>query len=143
MLMLRLSALASAFFCAMADSAMFAQTPSAIIVGIVQDQSGVAMPGAVVEIQNIDTNDKRAAPSDAQGECTIPNLTPGKYEVTVTRQGFRILKQTGIELELDQTARFEFKMQVGAIAESISVIASAPLLNTENAVKGEVMVSRE
>ena len=121
----------------------FAQGPSATVVGAVQDGSGAAIPGAVVTIRNSDNAETRAAVSDADGEFTVPNIAPGPYEITISHQGFQTLRQTGIELRVDQTARFEFRLQVGSVTESVQVTAAAPLLNTDNAVKGDVMVTQE
>lgn len=127
----------------MAIAALLAQGPGATIVGIVQDASGAPVPQATVAIRNTGTNDTRSAGTDQEGEFTVPNLPPGNYEIVVTRDGFRTLRQTAIELQVDQTARFEFSLQIGAVTESIQITAAAPLLNTENAVKGDVMVTEE
>jgi outer membrane receptor protein involved in Fe transport len=122
---------------------LLAQNPTATLVGTVRDASGAAIPGAAVQVRNIETNDNRAVPTDPQGEFTIPNLPAGHYETVVTHTGFRTLHQTNIELQIDQTMRLEFKLELGAVSESVEVVASVPLLNTENAIKGEVMVTEE
>lgn len=121
----------------------FAQNPTATVVGTVKDATGALIAGVEIRIRNVETNNVQVAQTDAQGEYTIPNLAAGNYEAMVQHPGFHALKETGIELQIEQTARLEFKLDVGAVSESIEVTASVPLVNTENAVKGDVMVSQE
>jgi len=120
-----------------------AQTPTATLVGRVEDPSRAAIPGASVQVLNVDTHDARTAQSQDNGEFTVSNLPPGKYEVTIEKQGFRRLRETDLELLIDQTARLDARLEVGSVAESIQVTAEVPLLNTENASRGDVIVSRE
>jgi len=122
---------------------MAAQNPTATLVGTVMDPAGAAVEGTKVEVRNSGTNEIRKTDSDAKGEFTVPSLTPGVYDVTVSKDGFRILHETGLELQLDQQARMEYRLQMGSLAERIEVTAAVPLINTENASKGDVMVSQE
>ncbi|MFB3828984.1 MAG: carboxypeptidase regulatory-like domain-containing protein [Bryobacteraceae bacterium] len=124
-------------------SSALAQTPVARLVGDVRDPSGAAVPAASVEVRNLETGEVRRASTDERGGYTIPNLMPGRYETEVDAAGFRRTRQTGLELQVDQTARLDFKLEVGAVTESLEVTAQAPLLNTENAVKGDVIVNQE
>lgn len=114
-----------------------------MLVGTVVDDSGALIVGANLRIRHIETNEVREVKSDPQGEFTAPNLAPGRYDVTVTHEGFRTLHEAGIELEIEQAARMQFRLQLGEMSQSIEVMATAPLLNTENSVKGQVMVSAE
>ena len=125
-----------------AISKLGAQNPTATLVGTVLDPAGAAVAGAKVEVRNAGTT-KPGRPSDLKGEFTVPNLAPGIYEVSVAKDGFRNLRETGLELQLDQQARMEYHLQLGSLAETVEVTASVPLLNTENSSKGDVMVSQE
>ena len=71
------------------------------------------------------------------------NLTPGIYEVIVEKEGFRRTQQKALELQVGQTARLDVRLEVGAVAETVEVTAAAPVLNTESAVKGDVVVKQE
>jgi hypothetical protein len=53
------------------------------------------------------------------------------------------LEERGLTLEVNQTARFDIQLQIGSLAEVLEVTASVPLLYTETAVKGDVIVRRE
>src|SRR5438128_7023272 len=119
----------------------FAQT--ATLVGTVLDSSGAAIAAARVEVRNTETNETRRADSDTNGECIVADLAPGVYQVRIAKESFQTLLQDDLVLELEQEARLEFRLSLGAMAQTVEVRASAPLLNTENAVKGEVMLSHE
>lgn len=122
---------------------LLAQSPTATVVGIIKDQSGAQVPAASVTLRHIETGEAREITSNAEGEFTITNLPPGEYRIIVAKDGFRKLEERGVVLELDQTARLEFAMQVGSVTETMQVEATVPLLNTENAAKGDVIVSKE
>ena len=122
---------------------LFAQSPTATLVGRIQDPSGASVPGARVDVTNSNTAELRSASSNADGEFAIPNLRPGSYDVAVEAAGFRAKRETGLTLQVDQTARLDVQLSVGSQADSIEVKADMPLLNTENASKGDVVVNEE
>src|SRR5258708_3939564 len=120
-----------------------AQDPSATLMGSVVDASGALVAGAKVEIRNTATNEIRKTESDDKGEFTALNLAPGLYEVSIFKSGFRTLHEANLELQVEQQARVEFHLELGSMMQTVEVQAVAPLINTENAVKGEVVVSRQ
>ena len=120
-----------------------AQDPTATLVGTVLDPSGAAVQGASVEVRDTGTNEARKTTSGQKGEFTVANLNPGIYNVTVTKEGFHLLHESRLELQLDQQARMEFHLQLGSQSERVEVMATAPLINTENESKGDVMVAQE
>jgi hypothetical protein len=81
----------------------FAQTPTAVVAGSIQDPSGAGVPGA--RVRQVDTNVVRQAASDVKGEFTVADLAPGPYEIAVEKEGFHSLIETGLQLEVSQTAR--------------------------------------
>ncbi len=142
--MLRRTALVAALCFLLLDAfCANAQSTSAAVVGVVRDASGGAVPAAEIKIRNVDTNISRQTASDERGGFTITNLAPGQYELTAGKTGFHLQRETGIELQVSQTARMELTLQVGALAESVEVRADLPLLNTENQAKGDVIVTQE
>src|SRR5260370_42503581 len=120
-----------------------AQDPAATLGGTVVDASCGLVPRAKVEIRNAATNQVSRVESDAKGEFTAPNLAPGVYEVIVSKDGFRTLRETNLELQLEQQARMEFRLELGKVSQTVVVQALVSLLNTENAVKGDVVESRQ
>ena len=123
---------------------LIAQNPTATLVGTVRDATGAVVLDAALEVRNTDTGDIRRAVAAARGEFTVPNLRPGPYEVTVSKAGFRTVRETNIVLLLDQVARIDFRLELGAVTQSVEVTATgAPLINTDNGAKGEVMTSEQ
>ena len=121
----------------------FAQTPTATLVGRIVDGSQAAIVGATIRVRNVDTNDIRTAQSQVDGEYTVSTLPPGNYQVIVEKEGFKQLREQNLELQVDQTARLDAQLQIGALSQSIDVEASVPLLNTETSAKGEVIAPNE
>ena len=129
-------------FCAVV-CALYAQTPTATLVGILTDPSGALVAGAGVEIRDTATNGLRKVKSDQKGEFIAPNLAPGHYDITILKDGFRTLRQTNLELQADQEARLEFRLELGQVTQTVEVTGSVPLINTENSVKGDVVSNQE
>src|SRR5262245_23496165 len=115
------------------------QTVSTEILGLVTDNSGAVLPNATVRARRIATGDVRTTSSNDTGNYVFPLLEIGEYEVTCLATGFRTEVRTGIELQLQQKFRIDFRMQVGEQVERIEVSAAASLLRTEDATLGSVI----
>lgn len=112
------------------------------IRGIVSDSSGAIVPGAQVEVSNVNTGDKRTGATNNQGSYSFLSLLPGTYNVTVTKQGFKTeavinrLIQVGVPAEVDVT------LQLGAATETVTVSgAGDELINTTTAEVSSVVPS--
>lgn len=114
------------------------------LTGTVTDSGGALIPEARVRVRHVATNATREMRTSGEGSYTITNLTPGEYELLVDHEGFRTHKATGIVLEIGQVLRQDVALQVGAVAESVSVVAEPPLINTESgAIKGDVITNEQ
>jgi hypothetical protein len=109
------------------------------ITGLVTDSSGGVLVGAPVTVTNPQTSFTRTENTNNSGSYTFPNLLPGGYSVKVEMPGFQTSIRSGIELQVDQVARLDFQLQVGAVAQVVEVTTGAPLLNTEDASVGTVI----
>src|SRR5882724_3054072 len=65
-----------------------AQTTSGLITGTITDQSDAVLPGTRVELKNQATGVERKAIADSAGHYTVPELQPGVYDVSVSKEGF-------------------------------------------------------
>src|SRR5260370_6129075 len=131
------------FFSRFVSGIAAAQTPRGNLVRRVTDPSHAGVPGATIQVRNVNTNDSRAAQSQADGEYTVSNLPPGTYEVIVDKSGFRRLHESNLELQVEQTARLDAQLQIGTTSETVEVRADVPLLNTETSSRGDVITSTE
>ena len=107
-----------------------AQVTSATIVGTVTDSSGGALPGATVTARNVDTGFTRTAPSNEDGAYRLDFLPIGSYIVEVTLSGFKSFTRGGIVLNVNDTIRVDASLSVGGVAESVTVEAETPAVNT-------------
>ena len=67
------------------------------------------------------TDSAREAATDASGTFRVANIPPGEYQITVTKDGFHPLRQTGIEVELERTTELKLVLEVGHVTENLDV----------------------
>jgi carboxypeptidase family protein/TonB-dependent receptor-like protein len=120
-----------------------AQTTNASVGGYVVDEQGNAVSKAKVSAKNILTNISRAATSDGDGRYLIPQLSPGTYEITVEREGFRLVIQKGVELTVGREAVLNFKLNVGNLQEKVLVEEDAGLVETTNSAVTNLINTRQ
>lgn len=119
-----------------------AQTPYGTIVGTVTDPTGAVIPGANITIINEATRLSRETTTDERGDYRVPSLLPGSYTVEVTAPGFRREIVTRVLLTVDQVARVDITLQVGPVAEEVTVESAPILLESETSSVGEVIENR-
>ena len=96
------------------------------ITGVVTDPTGAVVTGANVTVTNPATNSTRRASTNSSGNYSFPALLPGTYNVRAEVQGFQAEVRSGVELQVQQTARIDFQLRVGAVTETIEVTGGAP-----------------
>src|SRR2546425_4795488 len=118
----------------------FAQTLGTI-TGEVRDSTGAVVPGATVTVVNKATNATRTTVTNAVGLFDFPALPPGPYTVKSELEGFKTATRD-VELQVQQTARVNFTLELGAISEMATVTGVSPLVDTANATIGTVIENR-
>ena len=126
------------FAIAAAWVSLHAQTHFASVTGTVSSSDGVTVPNVEVIATNQDTQVAYTATSNDQGLYTITALPIGTYVVKATAQTFRPFETNAIKLESGQNARIDITLTVG-LAEQVEVTAVSPILQTQDAVVGEVI----
>ena len=113
------------------------------IAGVAKDNSGAVLPGVTVTAASpVLIEQQRVAVTDGEGRYIITNLRPGSYSVTFTLEGFTTVKREGVVLASGFTANIEGVMQVGNLAESITVTGAAPVVDVQN-VRRQTVVTNE
>ena len=112
------------------------------LVGTVTDRDGGVVPGAQVVAVNVGTKDTYEATTNAEGYYHVPFVRTGTYEITITVSGFQTFRTTGVEVANNQVVRMNAVMQIGALAESLIVTASAPMLATDSAAVSQTISER-
>ncbi len=126
-------------FCA---SLAFAQTTSTEVLGTVEDASGAVIPNAKVTLLRVATGERRQAATDTSGNYSFPLIEIGEYTVTAEMDGFKTETQTGINVALQQKARVNFRLQIGAASEKVEVMATGVELKTDDAAIGSTVDQR-
>lgn len=129
-------------FLIVAAAPLAAQQGRGAISGTITDASGASVPGVTITIVNTDTNVQFPTVSNEAGFYTVPSLPVGPYTVSAEKQGFKKEVRTGLTLQVDQHAVIDFRLDVGATAESIEVNAAAALVDTTSATVGKVVENR-
>lgn len=136
--MMRSTLLPAAAFLAAACGTAWSQFNSAI-QGVVTDVSQAVVPDATVRVVNVTTGVVRQASTASDGLYRVLSLAPGEYRVTVEKVGFQTAEETSVSLAINQTARVDFALKLGAVSEKVTVVATAPVVETEQGrVSGEI-----
>jgi hypothetical protein len=120
-------------------SAAFAQLENATVSGQVVDPSGLSITGARVLLVDIDRDASTVAATSSSGLYMFPSVRPGRYRMEVTASGFKVVNVTGLIVNVQDHLEQNFRLQLGSVAESITVTAGAPLVNTSDATVSTVV----
>jgi hypothetical protein len=106
--------------------------------GRITDQSGAAVPGALVLLRNLATGVQQSAETNHAGLYRFPVLMPGSYSVTTSLKGFRDV-QALVQVRVGNTTSQDIKLQVGASGDTVKVVAVTPLLRPEESSASTVI----
>ena len=123
--------LSTLFLFTPASFAQFSQRGS--ISGGVTDAAGAVLPKVPVTLLDLGRNQTSTASTDANGHYEFSQLLPGTYQVSVEYSGFKRQVSDPLQVSPQSAARYDFKLQVGAVSEQVEVTTAAPLLQTESA----------
>ena len=112
---------------------------TAQLSGRVTDASSAVLPGVTVTVTQTNTGLTRASVTDGNGAYVLPNLPVGPYRLEAMLSGFRTYAQTGIVLQVGATPAINVVLELGELAETVTVDAAAPLVDTQSAGISEVV----
>src|SRR5262245_16071720 len=116
-----------------------AQTGAASLTGIVTDETGAAVPGATVTATNQATNVEYTAISNDAGSYTMTSLPVGTYVIKAELSRFKTAASQPLAMEAKQVVRLDFKLQLGAVEETVEVKSETQVMQTETATVGSVI----
>lgn len=117
----------------------FAQTNRGTISGTVTDPSGAPVAGASVTAQELSTGTTYTATASGSGNYNFPQVAIGTYNLTTTAGGFRTDKRTGIVVQINSTAVANIQLSLGQQAETVTVVADAPTVESTTSDVGVVV----
>jgi Outer membrane receptor proteins, mostly Fe transport len=110
-----------------------AQTLYGSVVGTVLDQSGASVPNVTITLTNQGTGQKNETKTDEGGRYSIPNLAPGVYDLKASGTGFKAYGRTNINVSANTVERTDVQLELGNMAEQITVQAEASQIQTDKA----------
>lgn len=110
----------------------FGQAVYGTITGLITGPSGAVVAGAKVEARNEDTGAVFAVTATETGNYTVTQLPVGHYQLDVTVPGFKQYRHQGLDVAAAQVMRIDIQMEVGSASDTVTVMAEASLLKTEN-----------
>ena len=129
-----------ALMCALAVPPTAMAQQSASISGVVTDATGGVIPGVTIEASSPVLIEKvRTAVSEGNGRYQFVDLRPGTYSVTFALQGVSTVRREGITLTAGFAASVNVELKAGAIAETITVSGSSPMVDVRNVAQTQVM----
>src|SRR5262245_50927458 len=99
----------------------FAQETRSAILGTVKDSSGAVVAGAIIEINNTETNTTAKVTTNESGYFEAPYLLPANYTITVSASGFKKYVQRGFILTVNSRVNMDISLEIGATTESVEV----------------------
>ena len=114
----------------MANLALAGQGQEASIIGQVSDQSGGVLPGVTVTatspaLQVTQVTDV----TNERGEYRLTPLPLGTFTVQYELSGFATIRRPDIRLTAGFTAKLDIVMNVGTLAETVTVSGAAPVVD--------------
>ena len=103
------------------------------VVGTVTDPSGAVIPGAAVTLTSKQIGVNRSDKTDEGGRYSFVNVLPGTYDVSVGATGFRTFVAQALDVTPNTIHRIDSKLEVGQIADQVTVEGTAVALQTEKA----------
>ncbi|MGA2118945.1 MAG: carboxypeptidase regulatory-like domain-containing protein [Bryobacteraceae bacterium] len=123
----------------LASASLFGQETSAGITGRVTDSTGSAVVAASVKAKDLDRDTDWATSTNEDGIFAFPRIPNGRYSLTVEAKGFKSFVNQSLTLEINQRARIDVTLEVGALSESIEVTGQAALLQTDTTQVGSTV----
>jgi hypothetical protein len=123
--------------------AAWGQTFQGSFTGSITDSSGAVIPGAVVTILEQDKGFPRSVTTSVDGSYGIPLLSPGRYVITVWKEGFEKTVRGPLTLLVNQHLRVDVSLKVGVQKASVAVEATPATLETQTSSVGTTIDERK
>lgn len=119
------------------------QTVTGSVTGLVTDPSGAVVVGATVAAQNTATGVPTTVQTNGAGAYTIRFLPIGQYTLSVQAKGFATAKVDAFTLEINQTAKINVGLKIGASETTVVTESVHPILDTTDATLGSTLTTTE
>src|SRR5712671_2310946 len=109
------------------------QTETATVSGLGTDRTGGAVSGAEVRLHSVERGTVTTTTTNNAGIYVFPSVQPGQYQISIQKQGFKQVDLLGLIVNVQDHIEQNFRLEVGSVAESVTVEAAASMINTTDA----------
>jgi Carboxypeptidase regulatory-like domain len=109
------------------------------VSGTVKDPSGAVIPGATVTLMNTALGNQLLAVTDGQGGYAFPNVPVGRYDVTITLEGFKPQRRAGLAVDINSRLQIDATLEIGGQSETVTVTANTVHVETTSTQIGDVV----
>src|SRR6267378_2770046 len=109
------------------------QTETATVSGLVTDRTGATVPGTEVRLQSVERGTVTTTATNDAGIYVFPSVHPGEYQISLHKQGFKQVDLLNLVVNVQDHIEQNFRLEVGSVAESVTVEAAASMVNTTDA----------
>jgi Carboxypeptidase regulatory-like domain len=109
------------------------------ISGVITDPSGAVIPGATVTAIAASTNTEHTTVTDSKGFYSFPALNVDHYNVSARQAGFRDFLDKNVAIDANSQIRVDIKMQLGNVADTVTVLSDALQVETESTQLGDLI----
>lgn len=120
----------------------FSQVDTGAIAGTVSDSQNQRLAGATITLRQDATGTERSAKSGHDGSFSFSPLAIGTYSLTVEHKGFQRYIRSNIVITAQSIRRADVVLQVGSVAQTVEVTATAPLLETQTSSLQQLVSAR-
>src|SRR5437899_8283751 len=120
-------------------SAVMGQTESATVSGLVTDRTAGAVSGAEVRLQSLERGTVATTTTNDAGIYVFPSVHPGQYQISIQKQGFKQVDLLGLIVNVQDHIEQNFRLELGSVAESVTVSANDLKINTTDAAVSTVV----
>ena len=116
-----------------------AQFETAVVLGTVIDPSGAPVPAATITLTNVQTGITNTTQTDEQRQLSVPQRADRQYQVVAEHPGFSTAVARDIGVAVNARRRVDLSLQVGGVADEVTVTAARQLLETDSSERGQVI----
>jgi len=113
------------------------------IEGVIMDADGVPLPGATVSIESDNLQGTRMVVTNAEGKYRFVRIPPGRYTIKAEMDGYQTVLQTEIRVSLGTETVVEIEMPPSKVAEEVTVVAQAPVIDVTTTQVGASFESEQ
>lgn len=129
--------------CLLMNGKVLAQVKLVTFDGTVTDEEGSVLPGASVNLKNMETGYTYSAVTRSNGRFIISGIEPGRYECEVSMSGFATQIRRGMTYAVGARITIDFQLTIATVEEEITVVAESPLVEVAKSEISSVVGRRE